>query len=270
MLAGGTCLAVVLCVLYRSVLPSWVGDLWSDPNYSHGVLVPFVSAWLVYERRAQLAELVPTPTASAFVLIFGSLALFAAGLLAAELFVTRLSLLLLVTSLIIFILGFDYARALVLPLGFLLFMVPLPQLVFNAIAFPLQLLASHLAITVLQTVGVPALREGNVILLPNGALEVVEACSGLRSMISLAATSVVLAVLSLRSTPWRLLLIASSVPIAVVANGARIGGTGTLAYHYGTNVAQGFFHAFSGWLVFATAVVGLLLETVLLRRLEKQ
>ncbi|MGH3056016.1 MAG: exosortase/archaeosortase family protein, partial [Gaiellaceae bacterium] len=158
--AAGTGLGIVLVVLYRSVLPSWLGDLWADPNYSHGILVPFVSVWLAYERRDRLAALVPNPATSALALILGSLALLAVGLLAAELFVTRLSLILLITSLIIFILGFAYARILALPLGFLLFMVPLPQLVFNAIAFPLQLLASPLAITVLQAVGVPALREG--------------------------------------------------------------------------------------------------------------
>ena len=263
-------MAVVLGVLYRSVLPSWGKDLWADANYSHGLLVPFVSAWLAYERRAQLAALVPNPRASALVLVLGSLALFAAGLLAAELFVTRLSLLLLIASLIVFILGADCVRILALPLGFLLFMVPLPQLVFNAIALPLQLLASQLAVTVLQSVGVPALREGNVILLPHGALEVVEACSGLRSMISLSATSVLLAAMSLRGASWRLALIASSVVIAVLANGARIAGTGVLAYRYGAGVAEGFFHGFSGWIVFATAVVGLVLAAALLRRLEER
>lgn len=261
-------MAIVLGALYRSVLPSWLGDLWIDPNYSHGILVPFVSAWLAYERRAQLAALIPAPAVSALVFILGSLVLFVGGLLAAEQFVTRLSLLLLIASLIVFILGYDYARVLALPLGFLLFMVPLPQLVFNAVAFPLQLLASHLAITVLQTVGVPSLREGNVILIPNAALEVVEACSGLRSMISLAATSVLLAVVSVRGLPWRLTLVASSILIAVLANGARIAGTGMLAYRYGAGVADGFFHSFSGWVVFATAVAGLAVEAAVLRRLE--
>jgi exosortase len=268
--AGGVGLAVVVGILYRSVLPPWIGDLWADPNYSHGLLVPFVSAWLAYERRTQLAALAPQPAASGVVLVLGSVALLVAGVLAAELFVMRLSLILLIASLIVFILGYEYVRALAMPLGFLLFMVPLPQLVFNAIAFPLQLVASQLAITVLHAIGVPALCEGNIILLPNAALEVAEACSGLRSLISLGATSVLLAVVSLRGMTWRLLLIASSVAIAVLANGARIAGTGALAYRYGAGVAQGFFHGFSGWIVFVTAVAGLVLEAGLLRRLEQR
>jgi exosortase len=267
--AAAASLVVVLGVLYRSVLPSWFADLWMDPNYSHGVLVPFVSAWLAYDRRAQLAALIPHPSASGLVLVLGSLTLFAAGILAAELFITRISFVFLITSLIIFIFGYAYASALALPLGFLLFMVPLPQLIFNAVALPLQLFASQLAISVLQAVNLPALREGNVILLPNAALEVAEACSGLRSMISLGATSVLLAVLSVRGTWWRVALVASSVVMAVLANGARIAGTGLLAYRYGPTAAEGFFHGFSGWIVFASAVAGLVLEAGLFRRLEQ-
>jgi len=267
---GGAGLAVLVGILYRGVLPAWIEDLWIDPNYSHGLLVPFAAAWLAYQRRDRLAALVPRPAASALLIVLGGFLLLAFGLLAAELFVTRLSLLVLLTGLVAFILGYQYVRVLALPLVFLLFMVPLPALVLNAIALPLQLTASQVAITVLQGLGVPALREGNVILLPNVALEVVEACSGLRSLVSLAAMGVLVAALTLRGTSARVLLIASSIPVAVLTNGMRVSGTGMLAYYFGPGVANGFFHAFSGWVVFVVALVLLAIGAGTLRRLEGQ
>lgn len=269
-LLAGAGLLVLSLVVYRQILPAWLSDLWIDPNYSHGLLVPFVSAWLVYERRDQLAELAVRPATSAILVIFAGLLLLAMGLLAAELFTTRLSFLVLITGLIAFNLGYGYVRALALPLGFLLFMVPLPTLVLNAVSIPLQFVASQFAVSVLQEVGIPALREGNVIMLPHVSLEVVEACSGLRSLVSLGAVAVLLAALALRRTVTRLLLVASSVLIAVLTNGARVAGTGILSYHFGAAAAEGFFHEFSGWVVFVAALCLLGPEAGLLRRLEKR
>ncbi|MFI5399128.1 MAG: exosortase/archaeosortase family protein [Candidatus Binatia bacterium] len=270
-LFGGVVLLVLTVgMLYRTVLPSWLEDLWIDPNYSHGLLVPFAAAWLVYERRDRLASLTPNPAGSGGIIVLGGLALLMAGVLAAELFTTRVSMLVVITGLVSFILGYGYIRALALPLAFLLFMVPLPALVLTAIAFPLQLLASQFAVSTLQAVGVPALREGNVILLPNGALEVVEACSGLRSLVSLAATSVLISVVTLRTSILRLVVVMASVPIAVLMNGFRVSGTGVLAYHFGTGVAEGFFHTFSGWLVFVGALLVLGTLASAARRFERK
>ena len=267
LLAGAGLLALSI-VLYRHILARWLSDLWIDPNYSHGLLVPFVSAWLVYERRHELSKLARRPAASAICVVLAGLLLLAMGLLAAELFTTRLSLLVLLTGLIAFNLGWGYVRALALPLGFLLFMVPLPTLVLNAISLPLQFLASQLAVTVLQGVGIPALREGNVIMLPHVSLEVVEACSGLHSLVSLGAVAVLMAAMTLRRTVPRLLLVASSILIAVLTNGARVAGTGILSYHVGAAAAEGFFHEFSGWAVFVAALCLLGLEASVLRRFE--
>jgi exosortase len=268
-LAGAGLLALSI-VLYRHILAAWASDLWIDPNYSHGLLVPFVSAWLVYERRRQLAALAVRPAISAIILVLAGLLLLAVGLLAAELFTARLSFLVLVTGLIAFNLGYGSVRALALPLGFLLFMVPLPALVLNAVSLPLQFLASQLAVSVLQEVGIPALREGNVIMLPHVSLEVVEACSGLRSLVSLAAVAVLLAALVLRRPVTRILLVASSVLIAVLTNGARVAGTGILSHHFGAAAAEGFFHEFSGWVMFVAALCLLGPEASLLRRLERR
>jgi exosortase len=250
-------MALTLAIVYRSVLPSWLADLWNDPNYSHGLIVPAVSAWLTYERRDQLRKLLPHPASSALALVLGGLALLVLGRLAAELFLMRVSLLVLVTGLLAFICGYAYVRALALPLAFLLFMVPLPTIVLNAVTLPLQFVASEVAVTILHWLALPALREGNVIVLPNAALEVVEACSGLRSMVSLGA---------IRRTLLRALLVASSVAIAVLTNGTRISGTGVLAYYYGPSVAEGFFHGFSGWMVFVCGLALLGLEATAMRR----
>jgi exosortase len=268
-MAGGL-LALLIVVVYRSVLPAWVSDLWVDPNYSHGLLVPFVSGWLAYQRRAELTALRQQPANGAIILVALAIALMAIGLLAAEFFITRVSFLVLIAGVVAFVFGYAYLRVLALPLAFLLFMVPLPTLVFNAIAFPLQLFASQLAIIGLDTVGVPALREGNVIVLPHANLEVAEACSGLRSLVSLGATSVLFAVVSLRRLLPRIILVASSIAIAVLTNGARVVGTGVLAYHYGQSVAEGFFHEFSGWVVFMTALCCLAGEAAALGRLERR
>jgi len=263
-------LGAILLVVYRGVLPAWAADLWIDPNYSHGLLVPLGAIWLAYERRADLLALTPRPASSGILIVLAALGLLLLGQLASELFTTRLSLLVLIPGLLSFILGYRYVRVLAWPLGFLLFMVPLPSLVFNAIALPLQFIASKLAVNVLQTVGIPALREGNVILLANGTLEVAEACSGLRSLISLGAVAVLLAAVGLRRIPTRLVLIASAVPIAVITNGARVSGTGILAHAFGAGAAEGVFHTFSGWLVFVSALLLLGSEAAALRRVEGQ
>ena len=261
-------IAALIAALYAAVLPGWAADLWNDPDYSHGLLVPFVSAWLVYERREQLGDLTPRPALSGLFWMVTGLGILLAGLLGAEFFLSRASLVVLLTGLLVLNLGYPYLRALALPIAFLLFAIPLPEILLNSITFPLQVLASKLAVGTLQSMGIPSLREGNVILLPNGALEVVEACSGLRSLAALTATAVLIAFLMLRRWPGRLMVIALSVPIAVLLNGLRIAATGFLAYHFGSAAAEGFFHSFSGWIVFVAALATLSLGAWPLRRLE--
>jgi exosortase len=267
--AAGGVLLVLIAVVYRSVWPEWASDLWNEPDYSHGLLVPFVSAWLVYRRRRELAAASPQPALGGIVLMVAGIGALALGLLSAEFFLTRLSVVVVLAGLVAAVLGYRHLRLLAMPLAFLVFAVPLPALVFNSVAFPLQILASKIAIAMLHAVEVPALREGNIILLPNGALEVAEACSGLRSLVSLAATSVVLAALLVRHTSLRLALVGLSIPVAVWTNALRVSGTGVLAYHYGPTVAEGFFHGFSGWMVFLVAVAVLASAAEVVHRLER-
>jgi exosortase len=174
-------------------------------------------------------------------------------------FLARFSLLFLLSGLIVLFLGWNYLRALLFPVAFLVLMIPIPTIVFNQITFPLQLLPSRFSAEVLSWLGVPVLRESNVIVLPAMALEVAEACSGIRSLLSLATLAVIYGYLMDRSIAVRALLALASVPIAVVANGSRIVGTGLLVQYWDPDKGEGFFHTFSGWLIFVVSLVMLYL-----------
>jgi exosortase len=177
----------------------------------------------------------------------------------AEIFLARLSLLIVLAGLIVLFLGWSFFRAVLFPWAFLVLMIPIPAIVFNQITFPLQLLASKVASTVLPWLGVPVLREGNVMVLPAMALEVADACSGIRSLMSLATLAVIYGYLMERSTALRVLLALASLPIAVAANSLRVVGTGLLVQYWDPDKAQGFFHEFQGWLMFVASLVMLYL-----------
>jgi exosortase len=255
--AGLVALAVSFVVLYRAVLVKLVHDWATDDNYSHGFLIVPLALYFVWERRARLRAAAFRPSILGLVVIAGSLATLVAGILGAELFLTRISMIGVATGLVLFVLGWQHLRILTFPLAFLLLMVPIPSIVFNQVAFPLQLLASRFGETTLQAFDIPVLREGNVIFLANTTLEVAEACSGIRSLISLLTLGIVYGYFADRRASVRLVIAAATVPIAIVANGLRVAGTGIAAHYYGPEAAQGFFHTFSGWLVFAFAFVAL-------------
>jgi exosortase len=192
------------------------------------------------------------------------------GHFGAELFLMRLSLIMVIAGAVTYICGWHCLRLVAFPIVFLLFMIPPPAIVLNLLTFPLQLVAAKVSTLSLQLLHLPVYREGNVIFLPYVTLEVVEACSGLRSLMSLLAFAVVFAYLTQRH-PWkRALLVTSAVPIALVANACRIWGTGVLAHLYGSKVAEGFYHAFAGWSVFVVAFVLLMLEGFVVSRLCRQ
>jgi exosortase len=183
---------------------------------------------------------------------------------------SRLSLLLLIAGLIVLCFGWKYLRAALFPLGVLILMIPIPAIVFNPITLPLQSLASKLAAATLPIFGVPVLREGNVINLPNMSLEVAQACSGIRSLFSLITLATIYGYLT-KSTLWtRVVLAVAAVPIAIVANSLRIIGTGLLVQYWDPEKAVGFFHEFSGELLFLISLLMLVLlqQALLPRRSE--
>ncbi|MEK6334137.1 MAG: exosortase [Acidobacteriota bacterium] len=297
-------IAAALAFVYATVLEKLGRDWWHDENYSHGLLIPFVIGYILWQERQQFRTLQPKPAVWLGIIgvAFSLLALWA-GTAGAELFVQRFSLALMLVSVVIYFCGFQFLRRLIVPLSLLILAIPIPQIVFNKIAFPLQLFASRCAVGAMSLLEIPVLRQGNVIeLMPLGAttpkrLAVVEACSGIRSLMTLVTLAMVYAYFTrpkaappsdkdsgkriqeskpaigstLRSFGfWRsLILVIAAVPIAILTNALRVSGTGVLAHYYGTRVADGFFHSFSGWVIYIVAAVLLLVTGWVLDRVGR-
>jgi exosortase len=247
-------LAGLLGWLYFPTLLHLVGQWWHDPNFSHGFFVPLFTAFVIWQERAKLSRLIPQPCWWGLPLLALGLCTLVLGQMGAELFLSRFSLLIVLAGLIVFFLGWNFFRALLFPWAFLMLMIPIPTIVFNEITFPLQLLASKVASTTLPWLGVPVLREGNVLILPAMPLEVADACSGIRSLMSLATLAVIYGYLMERSNFLRVVLVLASLPIAVAANSLRIVITGLLVQYWDPDKAQGFFHEFQGWLMFVASL----------------
>ncbi len=255
-------------------------DWWTDENYSHGLLIPFIIGYIVWIQREHFTR----DSARPATLLGGAMVLLAllmlfAGTAGAELFLQRISLVVMLAGLVIFFWGHRLLSLLWVPLGLLVLAIPVPAIIFNKVAFPLQLFASRCAVWSMSLWGIPVLRQGNVIeLLPKGAretkkLEVVEACSGIRSLMTLLTLAVVFAYFTYPKSDdgdddkgqgifwwvksyafWRsAIIVMSAVPIAILTNALRVSGTGVLSHYYGTEVADGFFHSFSGWVIYIVA-----------------
>ncbi len=291
-------IATALAFVYFATLMKLGRDWWSDENYSHGLLIPFIIGFIIWQERAKFAA---TDHQRATWLAASGVGLALIGLWAgtagAELFVQRASLLLMLASIAIYFFGLRILRIVAVPLFLLALAIPIPQIIFNRIAFPLQLFASRCAVAAMSFFEIPVLRQGNVIeLMPLGAKEpkrlaVVEACSGIRSLMTLVTLAVVYAYFTRargttnsslsnsgsdklkfvsQFTFWRsLILVAAAVPIAILTNAARVSGTGVLAHYYGTRVADGFFHSFSGWVIYIVAAALLFATGWMLDRIAR-
>lgn len=247
-------LAALLLWLYASTLAHLAGQWWNDPNFSHGFFVPLFAAFVVWQDRSRLTRLALRPSWAGLGLLAIAMVTLIVGRMGADLFLSRLSLLIAIAGVIILFLGWNVFRVLLFPWAFLLLMIPIPAILLQQITFPLQLLASRVASITLPWMGVPVLREGNVIILPAMALEVAEACSGIRSLMSLATLAVIYGYLMERRIGMRWMLALAAIPIAVAANSLRIVGTGLLVQYWNPDKAQGFFHEFSGWLIFVVSL----------------
>ena len=241
--------------LYAPILARLAQQWWTDPNFSHGFFVPAFSAFVLWQDRFRLSTIPKRPSTWGLPVILLALSMLVLGVFGAELFLSRLSLIALAAGLVIFFLGWEMFRAVLFPLLFSILMVPIPAIVFSQITFPLQILASKLAAWSLPLCGVPVLREGNVINLPAMPLEVAEACSGIRSLLSLTTLAIMYGYLMEKRPIIRAVLALASIPIAVAANGFRIIGTGLLVQYWDPDKAEGFFHAFSGWLIFVVSLL---------------
>ena len=248
-------LGALLLWLYWNVLLHLAGQWWHNPNFSHGFFVPLFSAFVIWQDRHRLARFPLRPSWSGLPILACAMCILIVGQMGAELFLSRTSLLLVLAGVTILFLGWNFFRATLFPWAFLILMIPIPAIIFNQITFPLQLLASRVAAATLPLFGVPILREGNVINLPSMALEVAEACSGIRSLMSLVTLAIIYGFLLEKRLWVRCLLAVASVPIAVIANSIRIIGTGLLVQYWDPDKAEGYFHASWGWIIFVVSLV---------------
>ena len=248
----------LLLGLYWKILSALLAQWWDDPNYSHGFLVPLFSLYLIWGRRALLERLPRTGSLAGIAVVVGGLALLYLGNLGADNFLMRSSFIVILGGLVLFHLGPAILRAVLFPLAFLFFMVPLPGVIFYAITFPLQQLAAQQAAWTLEILGVPVLLDGNIIHLAQLSLGVTEACSGIRSLISLAAGAVAWAYLLIPRGWPMILFVATTLPITIVANAARVVLTGLIGQYIGVKYASGFFHEFAGLGIYVAAFACLL------------
>jgi len=284
---------ITIVFLYATVLTRLVGNWWVDENYSHGLLVPFVIGYIIWLNSAALKKIERKPS----FWLGGSLVIFAllmllGGTLGAELFVQRISLTLMLAAVVVYFLGIKILKPLIVPFVLLLLAIPIPQIIFNKIAFPLQVYASRLAVWGIRVFEVPTVRKGNVIeILPNGAtqiiaLEVVEACSGIRSLMTLMTLALILAYFTRENASksadrwfpfienldfWRgLILMFSAIPIAIITNAGRVTATGVLTFYYGKKATEGFSHDAAGWLVYLVALILLISLNFALTRIFRR
>jgi exosortase len=262
-------LVAVVVLLYARVIPALVQQWFNDPNYSHGVLVPFCSLLLLWSTRKKWLAEPCVPSLTGLVLVFAAMGLLVLGSLGAELFLTRVSLCALIGGLIVYFAGWRMLRLVLAPWLFLFLMVPLPVIIFNQIAFPLQILASRLAASLIDLFHVPVLRDGNILTLPTMSLNIVEACSGLRSLMSLITVAVFYSLFFERRVWLRWVIVLAAVPVAVGTNALRITIAALLAEYVNPQSAEGFFHAFSGLLLFGLSLAVLAAVHWLGNRLDR-
>ncbi len=264
-------IGAVVLLMYLPILIDLVGDWYNDPNYSHGFLIIPISVWLIWRKRKDLQN-VPIETSKwGIPVILGSLALFILGTAGAEFFTTRVSFVGLLFGITLYLAGYRFVREIWFAYFFLLFMIPVPYILYYTATFPLQLLGSKVASGVLTVIGIPHLRQGNIIHLPdNYSLEVAEACSGLRSLVTLLALGALLAYWT-QNYKWKaMVLFLITIPIAIAANIFRICVTAIGAYGISHAVAEDYIHELSGTIVFMFSLVCLLIISALLKANEKK
>lgn len=282
-----TAIVVVAAVvfLYATVLAKLGRDWWTDENYSHGLLVPFVIAFVVWQLKDMIASRIDPSKWLGAASVVAALLMLIAGTLGAELFMQRISLIVMLAGIVIYFLGRKVLMLIAVPFALLVLAIPIPQIVFNRIAFPLQIWASQMAVWGIRLFEVPTLRKGNVIdILPKGStqtisLEVVEACSGIRSLMTLVTLSLILTYFTRRrdgggfanltrsDLTRAVLLMIAAVPIAVLTNAARVAGTGVMTYYWGKQATDGTLHDASGWVVYVAALAMLIGLNLLLKRI---
>jgi exosortase len=257
---------VLLIAAYFPVVKHLVEQWSTDEDVSHGFFVPLVAGFIVWQRRDQILAVDYQPAWWGLGVMAWAALQGYVGMLGAELFLQRTSFLIALVGLLLVVGGTQLVRVLAFPLLLLPFMIPIPSVIYNQITFPLQLFASQVAEFTLNLMGIPVLRDGNVLELASQKLSVVEACSGIRSLLSLSFLSLVYAYFFDKRVWMRWALLAATIPVAIVANAGRVTITGMLS-EINPQLAQGFFHSLEGWIIFVIALVMLGVVHLLINRI---
>ena len=245
--------SILLIVCYAPILTALVRVWEGDADMGHGFFVPLIAGYIAWQKRERVAELVPAPNWWGLaIMVWAGFQLYIATL-GAELFLTRTSLVFSIIGAVLLLGGTEYLRIFSFPLFLLFFMVPIPAVIYNQLTFPLQILASKAAETTIDWLQIPVIREGNVLILPQQTLNVVEACSGIRSLLTLTFLSLVYGYFFEKRAWVRVVLFLSTIPIAIVANAGRVAFTGVIS-QFKPDLAEGWFHEAQGWVIFMIAL----------------
>jgi exosortase len=262
-------IAIILFLIYLPTLYDLVIDWSTDANYSHGFLIPLISGYLLWRKRKELSNLSFSSNRWGLAIIILGMIFFILGNGASEYFTVRLSLVITIFGLIMYLYGSPLIRHSWFEILFLVFMIPIPYVIYFSATFPMQLLASKITSGILHLIGMSAVRQGNIIHLPNHSLEVAEACSGMRSLVSLLALGAIYAHLTQKRLSSKMILFLSTIPIAVIANIFRVFITALIVYISDIDVTNEPIHSLMGASVFVVAFISLFIFGAILRRLMK-
>lgn len=260
---------LALLLVYAPALADLVANWYEDDNYSHGFLVPFISAWLLWTKRGKLALIPKKIDMTGLPLVLFGMGLFVVGNGASEYFTVRFGFVVTLVGLVWYLFGRALVRATWFEWFFLLFMIPIPYVLYYAATFPMQSLATTITVGILDAVGMGAVRQGNIIHISGHSLEVAEACSGMRSLVSLLALGALFAHLTQRRLTPQIILFLSTIPIAIVGNVVRVFVVTVLVSGGITEATQEPWHSLMGLVVFAVAFVMLFITGLVLKQVFK-
>jgi exosortase len=250
---ASTAVMVLAAVAYGPVLARLTATWWTDSEYSHGLICAPLAAAIVYSRRRELASLPVDGRRIGLAGAAASVALLLLGTLGAEVFLTRASLLLFAASAIVLLFGWRHLRAVAFPFTIVALSIPIPALLMTHITLPLQFAASAAAEATLSSIHIPVLREGNVLVLADATLQVAEACSGVRSMMSLLVLALVIAKRMEHHPITRTAIVAAAVPVTIAVNAVRVTTTAIATEYYGVAAAEGLLHEALGIVLFVAS-----------------
>lgn len=271
-------LFALLLGVYYPIMPGLVNVWLEDSNNSHGLLAPLVAGYLVYQKRHYLKTYMADmqdlkynfwTTSFGLFILAGSLLMYSLFYVGHIEFVSRIMFILSLVSLVWYYFGLRLVKIILFPLLFLFFMVPIPVSLVNHITLPMKTFATNMAVPMIQMFNIPLVQEGNIIHLTTCTLEVAEACSGIRSLVSMLMLGVLFAYMIKDNNVKKIILVSFSPVIAIVVNVMRIMGTGILANFFGEKVARGYVHDVSGYLVFVLGFSILFLLFILLNKKSK-